>query len=617
MTTRITLRLVLLSTAFSLVVLLGGACVFAETNTAATITLDKATTYQTITGWEADSQSGELLEVNNVTNHSNANPAFAIYSSKLFDEAVNTLGINRIRLGIGEGGENTVDYYAQYLNGLIPFHDNLMQINPVNDDNDPFSVDAYITQHPTSADIPGFVYSDIDYRMDKVILPLRQRLQARGESLFLNICYVAFTPNTFMQYTNADEYAEFVLAAYQHLKIKYGIEPDAWEVILEPDNTQFNGTRIGQAVVAASARLRKFGFTPHFILPSVTNMNNFSTYYGDAKAVLGDSGVSQNVIELSYHRYTANDSLLPTIAAEAKNHGINTAMLEHIGSGYQDLHTDLKQGNNSAWQRFIIGDYYQCSQCLAGKYFNIDQSNPSNPVVTMVDDSKFLRQYFLFIRKGAVRIQANTTNTAFDPVAFINKNGFYVLVLKTSTSGSFAVKNLPAGTYGIEYSTGSSFNVDLQDVVLSAGQNLTTNIPSAGVITVYGKTSGGGGPTPTPPPGGCASAPGNPTLLSPANSTIVGTVQVQFAWNRPDCTTTFRLTIRQKNTDGALILRKGGLTDTGFTATLNQNRRYVWNVKACNNHGCRQSAWWAFKVRLPAVKSDTVSNGIMPGDVIP
>ncbi|MBI4674398.1 MAG: hypothetical protein HY741_22365 [Chloroflexi bacterium] len=49
-------------------------------------------------------------------------------------------------------------------------------------------------------------------------------------------------------------------------------------MILEPDNTQFNGTRIGQVVAAASARLRQHGFTPHFILPSVTNMNNYTQY---------------------------------------------------------------------------------------------------------------------------------------------------------------------------------------------------------------------------------------------------------------------------------------------------------------------------------------------------
>ncbi|MBI4674399.1 MAG: hypothetical protein HY741_22370 [Chloroflexi bacterium] len=128
-----------------------------------------------------------------------------------------------------------------------------------------------------------------------------------------------------------------------------------------------------------------------------------------------------------------------------------TAMLEHIGSGYFDLHTDLKQGNNSAWQRFILGDDYLCGMCVAGKYYNIDQSDPLDPQVSMVQDSKFLRQYFRFIRKGAVRIQANSTNAAFDPVAFINANGSYVVVVKASASGSFSVQGLPAGTYGIKY----------------------------------------------------------------------------------------------------------------------------------------------------------------------
>jgi len=595
------------------VTLFGEACVFAEATAQATITLDKTTTFQTITGWEAESQSGEILEVNTVTNHSNANPAFALYSGKLFDMAVNDLGINRLRLGIGEGVENTTDYFTQYLNGQIPFEDNLTQINPVNDDNDPSSVDAYITQHPTSADIPGFFFSSIDYRMEKVVLPIRQRLQARGESLFLNVCYTAFTNNTFMQYTNAEEYAEFVLATYQHLKNKYGIVPDAWEVILEPDNTQFDGTRIGQAVAAASARLRKFGFTPHFILPSVTNMNNFWTYYNDAKAVLGNTGISQNVIELSYHRYTPNDSLLPGIATEAKNRGINTAMLEHIGSGYQDLHTDLRDGNNSAWQRFILADAYQCAMCLAGKYFTIDQSNPSNPIVTMLDDSKYLRQYFAFIRRGAQRIRANTDNSAFDPLAFINTNGAYVVVVKADSGGSLLIKNLPAGTYGIKYTVAGPSTVDLADVNLGAGQNLTTNIPSAGVITIYGK-NGGSNPTATPaptqtpnpsqtatPPAQCNHPPAQPQLLSPPQAGVMDSVQVELRWSSAECANKFRLVVKRKSTDGTVVVRKGKLLTTSFTVTLHNKRKYVWSVKACNAYGCQGSGWGMFQVRAPAM----------------
>jgi hypothetical protein len=458
-----------------------------------TITLNAATRYQTMSGWEATSQSGVLADAPTVTNHSNANPAFALYSGPLFDQLVNDLGVSRLRLEVGEGAENTTDYFSQYLNGQIPVADDLAERNPVNDDNNPLSVDAYISAHPTTSNIPGFIFSVVDYEMEKVVLPIKQRVEARGEHLFINVCYVAFTPNAFMQYTNPDEYAEFVLATYQHLKNKYGVTPDAWEVILEPDNTSFNGTLIGQAIAAAAPRLRQFGFTPHFIVPSVTNMNNFFTYYNDIKAVLGNAGISQNISELSYHRYATNDSLLPGMATEAKNRGIGTAMLEHGGSGYQDLHTDLKQGNNSAWQRYIIGDYYNCVPCMDGKYYTIDQTNLNSPIISMTNDTKFLRQYFKFIRPGAVRIDAQTTDANFDPVAVINSPsnavlpGGWVTVVKAATGGSFDILGLPAGTYGIKYTTYGGYNVDLPDQSIAANQALSTAIPALGVISIYSK----------------------------------------------------------------------------------------------------------------------------------
>ncbi len=52
------------------------------------------------------------------------------------------------------------------------------------------------------------------------------------------------------------EYAEFMLAVFQHLRDKYGIVPDAIEMILEPDNgTSWTPSALGQAMVAAADRL--------------------------------------------------------------------------------------------------------------------------------------------------------------------------------------------------------------------------------------------------------------------------------------------------------------------------------------------------------------------------
>ena len=42
-------------------------------------------------------------------------------------------------------------------------------------------------------------------------------------------------------------------------------------------------------------------------------------------------------------------------------------------------------------------------------------------------------------------------------------------------------------SYGIKYTTASQYNIDLPDQTARAGQLLATQIPAAGVITIYGK----------------------------------------------------------------------------------------------------------------------------------
>ena len=156
-------------------------------------------------------------------------------------------------------------------------------------------------------------------------------------------------------------------------------------------------------------------------------------------------------------------------------------MLEHIGSGYEDLHKDLKLANNSAWQQFTLA--FPASD-NGGHYYTIGGS-PGNPTVNIGSRTKFLRQYFKFIREGAVRIKADSTNNNFDPVAFINKNGKYVVVVKANSGGAFTVGGLPAGPYGITYTTGSQYNQSMPDVTITGSQAVNANIPSGGVITIY------------------------------------------------------------------------------------------------------------------------------------
>lgn len=426
------------------------------------VALNPYVKYQTMRGWEATDQAAQLYS-----------PAWNNYKNALFDIAVNDLGINRIRLEIKSGTENPVDYFSQWQAGQITedqYNDHQYEI--VNDDPDPNHINP-----------AGFKFSYLDNTINNVVLPVRQRLANRGERLWVNINYVDFDPSAFEHKNFPAEYAEFVLATYQHMQGTFGFVPDSWEIVLEPDAADWSASQVALAIKAAGDRLVANGFTPNFTAPSVTAANNAPAYIDE---IARTTGAMPYVSEFSYHRYNgATEAVLQQIADRATRYGKQTGMLERIGADYVALHQDIKMGLNSSWQQFTLAGPTSWGPDDGDRYYIIDDAVVSNPVISIGSRTKFLRQYFKFVRSGARRIQALTGNSNFDPVAFINTNGKYVVVVKASGNGSFSIQGLPTGTYGIKFTTASQYNIDHPDATITTGQTLSTSIPATGVITIY------------------------------------------------------------------------------------------------------------------------------------
>ncbi|NND03711.1 MAG: hypothetical protein HKN91_13090 [Acidimicrobiia bacterium] len=427
-----------------------------------TITVDLATRHQQIVGWEATAQAGQTeLET------------FPAFQSEVLDRTANQLGINRVRLEIRSGAENDQDYFALWRSGSISrdaFRETWYA--PVNDNADPNSINS-----------GGFHFTELDDDVNTIVEPLRQRLQARGERLYVNLCFVDFHSEAGITATDPDEYAELMVATFQHLQSQYGWVPDAVEIILEPDNSSWNGTRIGESLVATNARLAAAGFNPDFIAPSTTNMTNAIEYFDDLAAV---PGAVDALTELSYHRYSGvSTSSLQTIASRAATHGLNTSMLEHIGSGYESLHQDLKVGMASAWSQFTIAWDDQIDD--GGKYYVVNVSNPTEPEVRMALQTRMLRQYMFYVRAGAQRVGATSGDSQLDPLAFVNPDGKLVVVVKAAVGRQFDVGGIPVGSYGINYTTFSEFDVELPEFNLVAGESMSVTMPETGVVTIYQK----------------------------------------------------------------------------------------------------------------------------------
>jgi O-glycosyl hydrolase len=158
-------------------------------------------------------------------------------------------------------------------------------------------------------------------------------------------------------------------------------------------------------------------------------------------------------------------------------------MLEHMESGYEELHADLIKGRVSAWERYTLA---YPGPGNSGQYYAIDTRTAGRPRVNLTDDGRYLRQYFRYVRRGATRIGAGSADDRLSPVAFVNTDGRTVVVLKAATSGTAAIRGLPPGRYGVSYAIGRQ-SAEVPDVQVSAGGELQASIPAAGVLTIHAR----------------------------------------------------------------------------------------------------------------------------------
>jgi len=422
------------------------------------VTVNAAVRYQTMKGWEAVTQAGQDLQ------------GYAGWRDQVLDLAVNDLGVDRLRLAVRSGVENPHDYYEDLRAGRRSSI-RCERWQSVNDNANPSVINP-----------AGFHFSEIDSQVVNLVLPMRQRLQARGERLYLNLIHGAFIEQCDQPipyfHDQPAEYAELILATFLHLRDNYQLIPDALEIILEPDNgSRWTGAKIGHAIVAVAARLSAAGFHPDLIAPSTMSMAAAITYFDGLAQVPGAAALLD---QLSYHRYAGVSAAnLAALAQRAATYGVRTAMLEHIESDVEDLYQDLTVGMASAWQQFALAFPTNDN---GAQYYVINNGQP-----VLGSRTRALRQYFRYVRFGAVRIGATSTLSEVRPVAFRNANGRMVVVLHLAGARTVRVGGLDPGTYGVSITTGSVTGQELGDRAVGADGVVSLMAPAAGVLTLYRK----------------------------------------------------------------------------------------------------------------------------------
>jgi|CXWL01.1.fsa_nt_gi hypothetical protein len=438
------------------------------------IVVDPATRFQRIDGWETSVRMWE---------QDKANDRFARsieqYATAVANFLVDSVGINTVRLHAYSGMENPRNDWAPFYSGQMSYTEwSPGRYEKVNDNNDPMV-----------ANLAGFHFESLDYLVEQMVLPMRSALTARGEQLRVNLNYTDFKWNaarqgTLSHATNPAEFAEFVLVCFQHLRDKYGIIPDSFELILEPENTvSWTGGNIGHALVAVAARLSAAGFHPEFIVPSTTNMSHAVTYFN---AVVAVPGAGALVSTLAYHRYGGESAAnAQAIRAAAAARGSKTAMLEKVGAGIDQLMEDLTVANVSAWQQWAMAD--ESGHADDGAYYLRAQLGaPPATAIRMASRTPHLAHVFRSVRRGAVRVGSSSSASDHTVAAFINPDGQPVVVVRSRQAGSLvAIEGLPAGSYGIR--TTSEFGVEATSapVTIAAGGWVPLQSPKSGIATIY------------------------------------------------------------------------------------------------------------------------------------
>ena len=416
----------------------------------AVITIDPSKVYQTISAWEATAQAGQDFA------------SYPTYRDELISSAVNDLGINRLRVEARSGFETTA------ANASLGSRDKRYEI--VNDNDDPFQIDP-----------AGFSFADLDKTIEQVVLPMRKLLDDRGERLFVNLNYVDFGPSDFEHKENPEEYAEFILAVFLHMKEKYGFVPDTVEAILEPDTdaADWTPTQVANAIAAAAPRLKANGFEPAFIAPSTKDAAAALDYIDEIANV---AGALEPVVEFAYHRYSGvSEDVLKSIAERSSRHGKRTSMLERIGADQKALHDDLTLANVSSWQQYTLAF---SGNDDGDSYFKVD-SEDKDAKIAIGRRTRYLSQYFRHVRPGAVRIGASTTNTGIDSVAFKNPDGSLIIVLNAKSPGTAEVAGLPRRSYSASYTNERDSGMLFRNSEVAHGKELVVDIPSTGVVTIY------------------------------------------------------------------------------------------------------------------------------------
>lgn len=216
---------------------------------------------------------------------------------EILDSIAEYSSINRIRIEVRSGAENPIDYYSNWITsgcdttGNPAYQAWLANRYTVVNDNDNSTIN-----------LNGFHFSELDYTIQSIVIPLQERYKKNGRILKTVFSYIASEDReSKYPYTHSvpEDYAEFVLATYQHLFRQYNIIPDYWEVLHFSDYHRHDWipSEMGPAILTSAEVLQDHGYVPNFIAPTASD--SYQSYLW-SKELFKDTSIRRYVSQVSY-----------------------------------------------------------------------------------------------------------------------------------------------------------------------------------------------------------------------------------------------------------------------------------------------------------------------------
>ncbi|MGQ0764495.1 MAG: hypothetical protein ACT4OZ_02400 [Gemmatimonadota bacterium] len=428
------------------------------------VTIDTSERMQVMAGWEA---------LVGPPNRECDYPSWLAARERILDVAANDLGINRVRLPLRAGMERNDDTYPGHLRGEVSFDDWKRTWHRAENDND----------DPFVAEPRGFQWESLDSTITHTVLPLRDRLRARGDDLWINAILPSAGPARIYQSSEGEEYAEFIVQAFEHLRTRWGITPNSLEIVNEPKPREWTAAQLASALLAVRSRLAARGFSPRFLLPSATTINGSEEYL---LQLLRFPGVAGAMTDVSYHRYGGGEPAVRRLRRMADSLGYGMAMTEQLDADTRVLREDLEVGRVSAWQQFGLAFCPPADSIkTAGIYITFRENGDSAAAtVKLTANARFLRHYFRMVKLGAIRVGAASSSGTLHANAFVNPDGGMVVVLESSRPVRAQLDGLGPGRWrGWWTSADSEGEVEASGV--GSGGRLAVELKKPGALTLY------------------------------------------------------------------------------------------------------------------------------------